>query len=86
MSPWVDLAQASELTGRDYVLSFKPNPAHLATDVFHEEQVRAYLENAAKALSKNPAEFILKDVSTIRGDAARLSRWEKIAMEVAMAA
>jgi hypothetical protein len=87
MSPWVNEERGATEIGRDYVYSRKPNPAFLATDTFHSEQVRTDLITTREICKKNgcPVEFILKDISTVRYDPPRLFEWGRIAMEVAMA-
>jgi hypothetical protein len=83
MSPKADLRVAAEAAGRDYVLSFKPNPAHLATDRFDADLVRRYLADALAAMRGCNVEIIMKDITTARSDVPRLSAWTKLAMEVA---
>ena len=83
MSPWVDqLRGAREIRG-DFVFSRKPSPAFLATDTFHEDQVRADLWQTVDLCHAHgcPCELILKDISTIRYEPRRLERWAQIAME-----
>ena len=79
----VDLRTGAEAVGRDYVMSFKPNPAHLATDKFDEQLVRRYLAESLTAMRGCNVEIILKDISTARSDPQRLSRWAQLAMEIA---
>lgn len=83
MSPKADLRAAAEAVGRDYVLSFKPNPAHLAGDRFDADLVRRYLADALAAMRGCNVEIILKDITTARSDVQRLSEWTKLAMEAA---
>jgi hypothetical protein len=85
MSPKADLRIGAAAVGRDYVLSFKPNPAHLASDGFDEELVRGYLRKALDDMVGCNVEIILKDITTARGDPRRLLRWERLAMEEAQA-
>lgn len=75
----------AENIGPDLVMSNKPSPAFLATDSFDAEAVRKDLQQTYDAARVNGVnlEFILKDVSTIRYDPARLEQWAGIAMEVA---
>jgi hypothetical protein len=84
MSAWVDQELGASEIGGDYVFSRKPNPATLATDDFHAEQVRADLKATKEVCERHgcPLEIILKDISTVRYDPARLSEWAKVAMEV----
>lgn len=83
ISPKADLRVTAEAVGRDYVLSFKPNPAHLATDRFDAALVRRYLEEAVAAMRGCNIEIILKDITTARSDVQRLTDWTRLAMEVA---
>jgi hypothetical protein len=85
MSPWTDQELgASEISG-EYVFSRKPSPALLAWDRFDEDAARADLQETKDICARHgcPLELILKDISTVRYDPLRLSRWAQIAMEVA---
>lgn len=84
VSPWADPHVAAGAMGRDYVMARKPNPAFLAGDAFDPGPVKAELTGTLRACAANgtPVEFILKDLTTIRGDADRLSRWNELAVSV----
>lgn len=84
MSPWVDEERGAAEIGRDFVYSRKPNPALLAFDVFDEALVREHLTATRKVCEKHdcPLELILKDISTVRYEPERLTRWAEIAMGV----
>ena len=64
-------------------MSYKPNPAFLAGDTFAEEAVRKNLRLAIDAAKRNNVrlELLLKDISTVRYEPQRLTRWNQIAME-----
>lgn len=84
MSAWVDEERgASEISG-DYVYSRKPSPAYLAVDMFSPGQVREDLVKTRDICAQNgcPLELILKDISTVRYEPERLSKWARIAMDV----
>jgi len=84
MSPWADKRRGAMGIGSDYVFSFKPNPAFLATATFDEGLVRKDLMETV-AICKEfgcPLEMILKDISTVRYEPQRLWKWAEIAMEV----
>lgn len=85
MSPWVDQERGAREIGGDYVFSRKPSPALVATDVFHPSAVREDLVATRRICEKHGCglELILKDVSTIRYEPARLDQWASIAMAVA---
>ncbi len=82
-SPWADLEKMAEQAGTGYVLSFKPNPAHLAMDHWNPGLVRSYLRDSLRKLQGCRVEVILKDISTVRSDPRRLEAWARVAMEVA---
>ncbi len=78
VSPWANPDISAEQMGRDYVFSCKPNPAFIAGG-FDADSIKAQFERALCATRRQgtPAEFILKDVSTVGG---RLDRWGRLAM------
>ncbi len=84
MSPWVNEEKGAEQIGHDFVYSRKPNPAHLAFDDFDTELVRKHLSATKNVCEKYgcPLELVLKDISTVRYQPERLSRWADIAMGV----
>jgi hypothetical protein len=85
MSPWADAERGAAEIGGEFVYSCKPNPALLAMDRFHPDQVRAELTKTREACEKHgcPLEYILKDISTVGYEPERLFEWARIAMAVA---
>ncbi len=85
MSAWTDQELGASEIGGDFVFSRKPNPASLVTDVFHAEAVREDLQTTREICARHgcPLELILKDISTVRYEPERLTRWGEVAMEVA---
>ncbi len=86
ISPWAEKEVAAERIHGDYVFSAKPNPAHVAMGGFDEDLIRRDLAETVAVCRRHgtPCELILKDVSTVCNDPARLVRWERIAMEVVL--
>jgi hypothetical protein len=82
MSPWINMEEASEALGMNYVFSFKPTPAHLATESFNDVLVSNYIKDFLIKTKNNCREIILKDITTVRNEPSRLDRWAKIAMEL----
>ncbi len=84
MSPWVDQERGAKEIGGDFVFSRKPSPALVAADRFDADAVRADLAGTRAVCERHgcPLEIILKDISTVRYEPARLSEWARIAMEV----
>jgi hypothetical protein len=85
MSPWADQERGAEEIGARYVFSRKPSPALLAGSRFDAAQVRVDLEKTRDTCRRHGCslEFILKDISTVGREPARLFEWARIAMEVA---
>ncbi len=81
-SPWVNVDRAIKEIGGDYVMSRKPSPAVLATDVFNPETAREDLTVFLDKARGCHVEIIMKDISTVRNDPQRLWAWEKLAMAV----
>ncbi len=82
ISPWCDVAEAAERAAQTYVFSHKPSPAMLAEDVFNEERAEKDMKNRIAQSQGMPCEFIMKDISTVRGDVERVKKWCEIAHRV----
>jgi hypothetical protein len=80
-SPRCDIPKAREHGMDDYVLSVKPNPAVLATDGWTPEIARRQIRQLQRETEGCAAEFILKDISTVRDEPQRLSDWNRVVME-----
>ena len=83
VSPWFDIPRGLENGAGRYVLSVKPNPAILASDVFNEDRARREIASMLEQTKGCSVELIMKDISTVRNDPRRLERWGRIAMEEA---
>jgi hypothetical protein len=83
MSPWAGKTRGAEAIGKDYVFSYKPNPAYLVTTVLDEDLIRRDLRETMEICKKYSCqlEMILKDISTVKYQPERLWRWAEIAME-----
>ena len=64
-------------------MSYKPNPAVFAYDVWHPNQARRELRELLERGRGCHVEIIMKDISTVRYDPKRLWEWSEIAMEMA---
>ncbi len=82
ISPWCNFKRAIDEIGDDYVISFKPSPAILATDTWNpgaaRRDIREILDLAG---GKCHIEIVMKDISTVRYQPQRLWEWSEIAME-----
>ena len=83
-SPWSDRVRFAAEIGPALVMSAKPNPAFLATESLNEDAVRRDLQETCALAKQNNVnlEFLLKDVSTVKGEPGRLVRWAETAMRV----
>ena len=77
ITPWADPDAAADNIGRDYVLSYKPNPAFVSRGVLDEEAARKEIRRVILACNRDntPFEFVLKDISTVNGRSEVLSEW-----------
>ena len=80
VSPWANVEAAARNMGGDYVMTRKPNPSFVAMEHMDEaliaEDIRATLQACAQ--HGTPCQFVLKDITTVRNDPARLTRWYEI--------
>jgi hypothetical protein len=83
ISAWCNLEIAARELEDKYIFSYKPNPAMLAGERFHEDEVRKALEDCLEAARGCKVEMIMKDTHTFRGEPRRIERWVEIAQEVA---
>ncbi len=81
VSAWADTAKMMELLGRNYILSVKPNPAHLARPVMAEEDVRIELQKILKSTEGGVVELIMKDNHTLGNNPGNATHWVEIARE-----
>jgi hypothetical protein len=80
ISPWADVQMASEKIGRDYVMARKHSPSYVAMDSLDEQAIINETRGTLKACTQNgtPCMFILKDITTVRKQPQRLTRWYEI--------
>lgn len=81
MSPWANLDIARECIDKRYVMSIKPTPASVAMQPFDENVIRAEINSQLDKTKENPAEFILKDISTVKSEPERLDVWDRVVRE-----
>ena len=83
ISPWCDVAKAAENAAEKYVFSHKPSPAILAGDTYNPEAAEQDIRDRIAKSGDMPCEFIIKDISTIRGDMERVKQWCQMATRIA---
>ena len=84
-SPWSDCNAFAERIGPNLVMSAKPAPSFLAGESVDYETVEKDLRHTAEAARRNHVnlELILKDISTVGYDPARLTKWSALALRIA---
>jgi len=84
MSPWADVEIGAAAIGRDYVFSWKPNPALLAADGWDVEAIERDIRRVVSACAQagRPLEVTMKDISTVRYRPQRLWEWADIVTRV----
>ena len=81
MSPWANLDVARERISGRYVMSIKPTPTAVAMQPFDERVIRDEFNRHLDKTEGNPTEFVLKDVSTVKGQPERLDIWDRVVRE-----
>lgn len=83
-SPWSNRDAFAERIGNTLIMSAKPTPAVLAETVFDTSIAHKDLEHTVNAATRNGVnlELILKDISTVKYEPARLTAWAELAMSV----
>lgn len=85
VSPFSDARDCAQQIGRDYIASWRPDPASTVCLGFDSKYIHKYLKDAKRAFEDNSCRYdiCLKDVHTIQGDGKRLIEFTKIARQIA---
>jgi hypothetical protein len=83
IAPWADVDKCAEKLGNKAVFSWKPHPAHLASEEFDAGMVRDYIEHTLDVTKGCVVEMILKDTHTCRNHPERFTMWTDIARDLA---
>jgi hypothetical protein len=81
VSPWSDRVKMAQLLEDRFVFSLKVPPSDFAPAQFDEDSLRSNLRKELETLRGCRLEIILKDVTTIRNDPRRVTRWVEIVRE-----
>lgn len=82
VAPVADVARCAEQIGRDYVLSYRPDPGTMVGRDFDTDRIRSVLEADLKACRDCHVDITLKDVETVEGDPERVKNWVSLTREV----
>lgn len=83
VTPRADVRRCAEQIGRDYVISWRPNPADMVCCQFDEDLIRRTIREGLEACRGCTVHVRLKDIETVQGEPRRLNRWVQIVREVA---
>jgi hypothetical protein len=82
VTPRADVAACAEQIGRDYVISWRPNPAEMVCCGFDEDRIRRITRQGLQVCRGLNVDITLKDIDTVQNDPSRLPRWAAITREV----
>ena len=77
--PWAKIEQFTPVLGKNYIMTWKPNPAWLAMETMPEEAIYNELSAGIKNTKGGILELVLRDTHTCRNKPERFTRWAKIA-------
>lgn len=80
VSPWANIDSCAEQIGKDYCVSWRPNPAEMVCCGFDDARVHSTIRNGLDIFEKNacPVEINLKDVKTVQREPERLKAFVEI--------
>ncbi len=83
VTPFANTKKCAEQIGKDYILSWRPNPATMTSTGLDEDFVRKHMRENFKAFKENDNHFdiTLKDVETINHQTQNVSKWVRIVRE-----
>ena len=83
VAPAADVRKCAEQIGRDYVISYRPNPALMVSVGFDPDRVRRLVTAAMDACRGLCGDITLKDVETVQGRPDRLHEGTRIVRGIA---
>ncbi len=83
VSPFADARKCAEQIGREYILSWRPNPSSMVSTGLDEDFVRKYMREHFAVFKENDNYFdiTLKDVETVSHHPENIRRWTEIVRE-----
>ncbi|MBE6560274.1 MAG: hypothetical protein E7662_04045 [Ruminococcaceae bacterium] len=83
VSPFADVRRCAEQIGRDYILSWRPNPSSMVSQGLDEDFVRRHMREHFAIFKENHNVFdiTLKDVETVSHQPENVRRWTEIVRE-----
>lgn len=81
VTPSANLAKCAEQIGKDYVISWRPNPTDMVCYGWNPERVRKIISEGLASCRGQHIDITLKDVETVEHDPHRLKNWVRIVRE-----
>lgn len=78
VTPRADVRKCAEQIGKDYVISWRPNPADMVCTNWNPDRVEKIIRDGADACRDGIYHIHLKDVETVMGEPERLERWTQL--------
>ena len=82
VTPTADVRACAEQIGRDYAISWRPNPTDAVCAGWDAERIRRVVSEGRDACRGGIYHIHLKDVETVQGDPSRLKRWSELTRSV----
>lgn len=81
VTPTADLKECVEQIGKDYIVSWRPNPTDMVCTGWDEARIRRIMKEGFELCRDSYMHISLKDIETVQGDPDRLRRWVQIVRE-----
>ena len=83
VTPWANVASCAEQIGKDYVCSWRPNPARHGCNGFDADEIKRDICTSLAEFGKHGChvDITLKDVHTLEGHPERVAEWCRIVRE-----
>jgi len=83
VSPFAETRKCAEQIGKDYIVSWRPDPASMISTGLNEDFVRKYMREHFAIFKGNGNYFdiTLKDVETVAHQPQNIKRWTEIVRE-----
>ena len=73
--PWANVEKCADQLGKDYIMTWKPQPAYLAEERYNAELVEKYLTEELRRGKHGYMEIILRDTHTCHGEPERFAQF-----------
>lgn len=84
VTPWADVDLATQIIGKRYVVSSKPNPAAVGVAMLDKDALKKEIGAILDACKRNgcSCDIVLKDISTCSNRPENIFEWEQTVMEM----